>query len=79
MANVDHISHSGFSVVATIKNFFASVNESLVLSRQYQDTFNELDRLSNRDLDDMGIGRSDISRIAYDSVYGTSLSEFTKR
>lgn len=79
MANVDHISQGGFGVIAAIKNFFASVNESFVLARQYQETFNELSRLSNRDLNDMGIGRSDISRIAYDAVYGTSLSEFTKR
>jgi uncharacterized protein YjiS (DUF1127 family) len=36
--------------------------------RTYRNTVAELDRLSNRDLADLGIGRSDIRRIARQSV-----------
>ena len=32
--------------------------------RQYRDTYNELMRLSQRDLDDLGINRFDIPNIA---------------
>jgi uncharacterized protein YjiS (DUF1127 family) len=36
--------------------------------RRYRATVGELVRLSNRELDDMGIGRADIRRIARDAV-----------
>ncbi|SKA37618.1 DUF1127 domain-containing protein [Consotaella salsifontis] len=32
--------------------------------RRYRETFNELNRLSQRDLDDLGIARSEISEVA---------------
>lgn len=32
--------------------------------QRYRRTFNELSRLSNRELDDLGISRADIPRIA---------------
>lgn len=72
MANVDHISRGGFSVVEPIRNFFASIVESVEMSRRCQQTFDELDQLSDRDLADLGISRADISRIAYESVYGAN-------
>jgi uncharacterized protein YjiS (DUF1127 family) len=36
--------------------------------RQYRDTYNELMRLSQRDLDDLGINRVDIPSIARQSA-----------
>jgi uncharacterized protein YjiS (DUF1127 family) len=36
--------------------------------RRYRDTVSELSRLSNRELTDLGITRSDIQRIARDHV-----------
>ena len=36
--------------------------------RRYRETVNELSRLSNRELSDLGIGRSDIPFVARKSV-----------
>jgi len=36
--------------------------------RKYRETYNELMRLSTRDLSDLGISRHDIPRIARESV-----------
>lgn len=38
--------------------------------RQYRNTLRELAALSDRDLNDLGISRYDITRIARESVYG---------
>lgn len=78
MANVDHIS-TGAGVFTPIRNFFANVAESFALSRKFQATYRELDVLSGRELADLGIGRSDIHRIAFDAVYGTEASEYRAR
>ena len=40
--------------------------------RQYRQTVNELSALSDRDLADMGMGRSFIKRMAIESVYGSN-------
>ena len=70
MANVEHISAGGFGLVDAVKAFFANISESLRNSREFQRTYQELDALTSRELNDLGISRSDISRIAYDAVYG---------
>jgi len=36
--------------------------------KRYQTTYNELSRLSDRELDDLGIGRGDIDRYARASM-----------
>ena len=36
--------------------------------RKYRETYNELMRLSSRDLQDLGIARADIPRIARDAA-----------
>jgi len=36
--------------------------------RKYRETVNELDRMSDRELHDLGIGRSDIRRVARSAV-----------
>ena len=38
--------------------------------RLYRQTLAELERLTERELDDLGIHRSEIYRIAYDGIYG---------
>ena len=36
--------------------------------RKYRDTYNELMRLSHRELDDLGINRGEISRVAKEAA-----------
>lgn len=58
-------------------NPFAWVGEKIsVLIAEYRNavefrrTYEELNRLSQRELDDLGISRADIARVARESVYG---------
>ena len=43
-----------------LKNFLQKLRKS----RSYRNTFNELSRLNDRELNDIGIGRGDIKRVA---------------
>lgn len=46
------------------------IARSLTNWRKYCQTVNELGRMSDRELSDLGIGRSDIHRIAREAVQG---------
>ena len=70
MANVDHISAGGVGVVETLRGFFGSIGESFRQYRAFRATYEELNSLSGNELADIGISRSDITRIAYDAAYG---------
>ncbi|MGB0966846.1 DUF1127 domain-containing protein [Halocynthiibacter namhaensis] len=61
-----------FSATATsgVQGFFARITEGLANRRLYNKTFNELSKLSNRELNDLGLSRSGIAAIARESVYG---------
>ena len=48
----------------TIMNFARSFNNW----RKYRQTCNELNRMSDRELNDLGIGRADISQVARKAV-----------
>jgi len=47
---------------------FENITRSYESWRKYRKTFNELDRLSNRELNDLGIARGEIRYIARKSV-----------
>lgn len=68
----------GFGLFRVIDNLFSKLSESYSNSRKFQATYNELNALSTRDLSDLGISRSDITRIAYGSVYGDENDEFQR-
>lgn len=55
---------------ARIEASFAAFRKQVAMRRTFQQTFDELNRLSDRDLADLDIARSDIARIARESVYG---------
>jgi uncharacterized protein YjiS (DUF1127 family) len=50
--------------------FFARLRKSLADHRLYRDTIDELSQLSDRELSDLGIHRTQIREIALESVYG---------
>ena len=52
------------TVLATIKAAFARAIEKAAARRQYRITVTELSCLSQRELDDLGIARSDIKGVA---------------
>ena len=57
---------------APLKNRFETMVASFIEGAQrrkvYRTTFNELQNLSNRELSDLGIGRSEIRRIALEAA-----------
>lgn len=50
--------------------FVSRISEALAKRRVYKQTHAELSALSTRELDDLGINRSMISRLAYEAAYG---------
>ncbi|RVV99079.1 DUF1127 domain-containing protein [Mesobaculum littorinae] len=47
-----------------------SVRQRMAQYRVYRETLSELDALSNRELADLGLGRSMIRRVALEAAYG---------
>ncbi|MDF1633912.1 DUF1127 domain-containing protein [Mycoplana sp. MJR14] len=45
-----------------------NITRSFNTWRKYRQTINELGRMSDRELNDLGIGRSDIRRVAREAV-----------
>lgn len=50
--------------MSKLKDMWERLQEQLAESRKIQKTVNELSKLSNKELHDIGISRSDIYRIA---------------
>lgn len=70
MAYVNASHTAGFDLAgrfATLKN---SLVERVARYRVYRETLVELEGLSNRDLNDLGLSRSGIKSIALEAAYG---------
>jgi len=52
---------------AALRNF----GEEMVRRRVYRTTLMELNALSNRELADLGMNRSELRRVAYEAAYGS--------
>jgi uncharacterized protein YjiS (DUF1127 family) len=55
-----------------IRNAGRDLNEEMQRRRVYRKTFAELDGLSDRDLGDIGVSRTQIGDIARDAAYGSN-------
>jgi uncharacterized protein YjiS (DUF1127 family) len=58
------------TVAERVANLASGLLESWRQARVYRVTYEELDRLSTRELEDLGLSRSMISRVAFDAAYG---------
>lgn len=56
-------------LMATVSTAFAALATRQANRRVYNTTLNELSALSNRDLADLGIARSEVRRIAWEAAY----------
>jgi uncharacterized protein YjiS (DUF1127 family) len=54
----------------SVTGAFSRIADALARRRVYKRTYAELAALSTRELDDLGINRSMISRLAYEAAYG---------
>ena len=66
MALVTDIRTAEFGIAHAV----ASIRESLARRKVFRQTLRELKTLSNRELTDLGIHRSMITRIAQEAAYG---------
>lgn len=55
---------------AGISSWLKSLGDAWARYTVYNRTIEELSALSTRDLDDLGIARSDIRRLAHETAYG---------
>lgn len=55
-------------LAAFLAGFFETYKLRATKRRIYRETYRELAALSNRDLSDLGLARSEISRIAYQAA-----------
>lgn len=70
MAHVISAAHTGHSLTARIRATVEGLVASWTKAREFQRTYNELDALSDHELSDIGVRRSDIADIAHQHVYG---------
>lgn len=64
---VENMSNSAQGGV--LAGMFASLRDAIARRRVYKRTYMELSQLSTRELDDLGIARSMITRLAYEAAY----------
>lgn len=60
---------SSVRAVAYLMGWVESVADTFARYRVYKRTHDELNRLSSRELDDLGISRSMITRLAHEAAY----------
>ncbi|NOD36996.1 MULTISPECIES: DUF1127 domain-containing protein [unclassified Ruegeria] len=63
------LTHSGFGFSARIANMIERMKTARARAAEYQRTYRELQNLTNRELDDIGVRRCDIADIAHKHVY----------
>lgn len=71
MAHVANIPNSGLNPWGRVRSFFAGLKKAHVQAAEFDRTFSELQRLSDRELNDIGIRRCDIADISRKHVYCT--------
>ncbi|WP_170530374.1 DUF1127 domain-containing protein [Ruegeria arenilitoris] len=69
MAHTATLTHGGFNLTVRIANLIERVKENRARASEYTRTYTELQRLSDRELNDIGIRRCDIADIAREHAY----------
>ena len=70
MAHALNTTFASSSLFARLRDTVTQARTSWALYREYKTTFDELDALSDRELADIGVRRSDITDIARAHIYG---------
>ena len=73
MAYITDTRIAGSSLLAPIREGFAQLVEAAAKRKVYRTTLNELSNLSNRELADLGLHRSQLKRISYETAYETKV------
>ena len=78
MANATQTRATGATLDAILR-LWANFGEARAKRAVYNQTVRELSALSNRELDDLGIPRSNIVSIARETAYGPAKTEHRQR
>jgi uncharacterized protein YjiS (DUF1127 family) len=70
MATVASTSFTAISFADRIQAAYADFQAARALRSKYVETVRELNALTSRDLEDLGISRAEIKDIAWEHVYG---------
>ena len=70
MAAIDTVAVARFSVFARVASFIADLDAAYARYSVFHQTLNELSSLSDRELNDIGLGRGDLRQVARASAYG---------
>jgi len=70
MAYNSALTSSRFDLVARAQALFADAKDAWARYSLYSTTLNELRDLSDRELADLGLARSNLRSIAYETAYG---------
>lgn len=71
MAMIQHTqTAAGLSLSARFSNLVEGFKEARARRRLFKETLRELNGLSTRELNDLGLSRSMITRVAYEAAYG---------
>ncbi|MGO4908127.1 DUF1127 domain-containing protein [Pseudorhodobacter sp. W20_MBD10_FR17] len=73
MAYMNTTSAANFGLMDRVSGAIKSAKEALQKRRVYNQTVSELRALSTRELNDLGISRSMITRIALEAAYGKNI------
>ena len=55
-------------VVGTLSQYASRISAGLAWSRTFRETYDELSKLSDRELNDLGFSRGDLTRIAREAA-----------
>ena len=69
MAHTASLAHGGVTLTDRIVHWIGRVKDARAKAAEYNRTYTELQHLSNRELDDIGVRRCDIADIARKHVY----------
>ncbi|WP_278923534.1 MULTISPECIES: DUF1127 domain-containing protein [Pseudophaeobacter] len=69
MAHVYNTASNQITLFARLRGLLRDIGARWALARDYKRTFSQLDRLTNRELADIGVRRCDIADIARRHVY----------
>ena len=69
MAHTATLTHNGFNFGARISDLIQRIKTARARAAEYERTYTELQRLSDRELNDVGIRRCDIADIAREHAY----------
>ena len=77
MLHIINNQSSAVSVAAyRVVQFFCKIGEAFASYKRHRNTYNTLSKLSNKDLNDIGISRSDIRSIANETWHGNQARDY---